>query len=66
MAVATDLGCHPPAQAQLDPTNASQSPDYIPFTMPRLVQQALPLLRPVILSAPVLALAAKGIASKGL
>jgi glycolate oxidase len=51
---------------EFDPTNASQSPDFIPFNMPWLLQKALPILRPVILSGPVIALAAKGIASKGL
>lgn len=49
-----------------DPTNASKSSDFIPFSMPGWVQQVLPVLRPVILSGPVLAVAARGIASKGL
>lgn len=51
---------------RLDPTDACRSPDYIPVTMPPLLQKLLPPLRPVILSRFTLELAARAVAKAGL
>lgn len=50
----------------LDPTNASQSKDYVIVDMPELLQTVLPKLKPVLLSSPVLGLMARVIASEGM
>jgi len=50
----------------LDPTDACRSTDFIPFTMPKLLQRTLPILRPLLVSEPALRFVAKVVADKGM
>lgn len=49
-----------------DPKNSSWSPDFIPFTIPKLLQKVLPVLRPVLTSKPVIKFIARGMGDKGM
>jgi glycolate oxidase len=50
----------------LDPTDVSKSKDFVIVNMPKLLETALPKLKPVLTSSPVLGLMARAIASEGM
>jgi glycolate oxidase len=50
----------------MDPTNSAKSTDFIPFTVPKILQKTLPTLRPVLWSEPVIRFVSKVIADKGM
>lgn len=51
---------------RLDPGNASRSNEYVLPVMPKPVAAALPMLKPVILSRPVLGLMSRMVGTKGM
>jgi len=53
-------------KACMDPANASQSKEYVIPHMPNILAKLLPLAKPVLLSAPVLGVMSRVVASKGL
>jgi hypothetical protein len=50
----------------MDPTNSAKSTDFIPFTVPKILQKTLPTLRPVLTSEPMIRFLSKVIADKGM
>lgn len=49
-----------------DPKNTSCTPEFIPFTVPKLLQKMLPILRPVLTSRPVIKAIAQSMGEKGM